>query len=319
MKVVCIGAGIGSLLTGAYLAKGGFSVEVFEKLPRIGGRFYNLPYKGYTLSTGALHLLPHGDSGPMGRMLKKAGVQFEVVKGEPPALLRVGKSYCPFENFYSLLPIWDRVKIGTISLLSRIHTPNVSFKDWFYPYTKNELVCGIADSFCGWSFSLMSSEVPARHVLKILHNISKYGMPGVVVGGCSSICDGLASVIESEGGSVHTRSEVKKILVRDGRVCGVLVGNNKVEADIVVSNIGHDATAKLLDGEMECATDMKPSEGIKFCISPTRTITDSPSIVFTPHMRVVCGLVDVSLADPSFAPEGKSLIMAHGVPHSPNL
>jgi len=324
LKVAFVGAGLGALLTGAYLAREGFSVELFERLPRIGGRFYNLPYKGYTLSTGALHTLPHGDSGPLGRMLKKLGVPFEVVRCEPPALLKVGKTYHPFEKFYSLLPLWDRIKIGMISLFSRIYIPDVSFRDWFYPHVKNELVRGIADSFCGWSFSLPSSEVPARHVLKILQNLPKYGMPGVVVGGCSSISDGLLSVIESEGGVVHTQSEVRKILTRDGCACGV-VTNEKVRADIVVSNIGHTATSKLLRHPpaeyFRIVKELEPSVGVKFCVScdSRRNELDSTSIIFTPHMRIVCGLVNVSSADPSFAPNGRFLIMAHGVPHSQNL
>jgi len=57
--VCIIGAGFGGLLSGAYLSTHGYKVLVIEKLPFIGGRFANIPYKGFQLSTGAVHMIPH--------------------------------------------------------------------------------------------------------------------------------------------------------------------------------------------------------------------------------------------------------------------
>jgi phytoene dehydrogenase-like protein len=56
---VVAGAGLGGLTAAALLSREGFSTLVIEKLPRIGGRFANIPYKGFQLTTGALHLIPH--------------------------------------------------------------------------------------------------------------------------------------------------------------------------------------------------------------------------------------------------------------------
>jgi phytoene dehydrogenase-like protein len=55
--IVIIGAGIGGLLVAAKLSHE-FDVEVYERLPIIGGRFTNLPYKGFQLTSGALHMVP---------------------------------------------------------------------------------------------------------------------------------------------------------------------------------------------------------------------------------------------------------------------
>ena len=65
MKIGIVGAGLGGLLTGALLSNK-HDVVVFEKLPFLGGRFTNLEYEGFQLTTGALHMIPHGNDGYLG-------------------------------------------------------------------------------------------------------------------------------------------------------------------------------------------------------------------------------------------------------------
>ena len=50
MRVAIIGAGLGGLLAANVLAKKGYKIDVFEKLPFAGGRFTNLNYKGFILT-----------------------------------------------------------------------------------------------------------------------------------------------------------------------------------------------------------------------------------------------------------------------------
>ena len=85
--VVIIGAGIGGLLAAAKLSRE-FDVAVYEKLPIVGGRFTNLPYKGFQLTTGALHMVPHGTTGPLSQALKDIGAKVEIVRSEPLATVR---------------------------------------------------------------------------------------------------------------------------------------------------------------------------------------------------------------------------------------
>ena len=63
-RAVVIGSGIGGLLTASFLAKNSYDVTVLEKAPYTGVRVANLNYKGFGLSTGAFHMLPHGEDGP---------------------------------------------------------------------------------------------------------------------------------------------------------------------------------------------------------------------------------------------------------------
>lgn len=84
--VVVVGGGIGGLLAAAKLSHE-FDVAIYERLPIIGGRFTNLPYKGFQLTTGALHMVPHGVSGPLGQALKSIGAKVQIIKSEPPSVV----------------------------------------------------------------------------------------------------------------------------------------------------------------------------------------------------------------------------------------
>ena len=95
MKAAIIGAGLGGLLAGAKLSKAGYDVEIFERLPFMGGRFANLEYKGFRLSTGALHMIPHGSRGPLALMLKEAGAQVNIIDSDPMAVIRKERSEEP--------------------------------------------------------------------------------------------------------------------------------------------------------------------------------------------------------------------------------
>ncbi|MHC1624748.1 MAG: phytoene desaturase family protein [Methermicoccaceae archaeon] len=323
MKVVVVGAGLGGLLSAAFLSQKGFEVDVYERLPRVGGRFSNLPYRGYTLSTGALHMVPHGKSGPLGDMLFRLGVRPEFVGADPPALIATGEHTFDFEDFYKYLGRWERLKVAWLFTASKVKHPGGSFEGWFYPKIPSDFLLQIADSFCGWAFSLTSDEVPAAHVIKVLHNIRKYGMPEVIVGGCGRITDSLVELIEAEGGKVHTNAVVERITTEEGRVKEVIVDGASKHADIVISNIGHVLTADMLDHPpaeyLSLTQSIKPSRGIKLCVSTKASVFNTPAVVFTPFTHRVSGMVELTSADPSLAPPGRTLIMSHQPVRGNNL
>lgn len=57
------------------------------------------------------------------------------------------------------------------------------------------------------------------------------------IGGTGSLIDGLVELLEGQGGTLRLETEVKEIMVEDGRATGVkLRGGEIIDADIVVSN-----------------------------------------------------------------------------------
>jgi phytoene dehydrogenase-like protein len=66
----------------------------------------------------------------------------------------------------------------------------------------------------------------------------KRGLWGFVRGGMGSVTEAMAAAARRWGAEIRTSSEVRQILVRDGRAHGVLVGEEEtIEAKVVVSNL----------------------------------------------------------------------------------
>lgn len=318
MKAVIIGAGLGGLLTGAKLAAAGYSVEVFEKLPFTGGRFTNLPYKGFKLSTGALHMIPHGSRGPLAQMLREVGANVNIIDSEPMAVIRKENGeIISFHDFRNELSLKKQVKLGTVLAYSLKFRPDddISFRDWILKYFDDDFLLRLADSFCGWSLSLQAKDVPAHEMLEIINNMYLYKGSGIPAGGCGAVTDALCEIIKSKGGKIHTHSIVERIIVVNGIAKGVIAKGNTIEADIVISDIGHIGTCSLY----ECADkkyldkmkNLKPSKGIKICITSDEPLIGHSGVYFTPYSKRVNGINEVTNADPSLAPPGKHLIMSH--------
>jgi len=315
MKAVIIGAGLGGLLAGAKLSKAGYEVNIFERLPFIGGRFANLEYKGFKLSTGALHMIPHGSRGPLVQMLREVGADVTIINSSPMAVIRTGNSDIVFSGLKNLLSLSERFKLASLIFASRIFKPGESFKDWIIKYFNDEFLLQLAESFCGWALSVRAEDVPAKEMLDIIVNVYRYGGPGIPVGGCSAVAQALVDVISSNGGEIHTRSCVNKIITDKDRATGVSVDGKRIDCDIVISDIGHLETSRLYECEdreyLEKINIVKPSRGIKICISSDEPLIGHGGVMFTPYAERINGINEVTNIDPSLAPDGKHLIMSH--------
>lgn len=72
------------------------------------------------------------------------------------------------------------------------------------------------------------------------------------IGGVTQLVDGLASLIEGQGGTIELGADVAQILVKEGAACGVRLADERVlKSDVVVSNADAAFTygALLQDGE----------------------------------------------------------------------
>ncbi|MBA1341658.1 MAG: hypothetical protein C5S40_05900 [ANME-2 cluster archaeon] len=332
MKALIIGGGLGGLLAAARLVREGHRVEVFERQAIIGGRFINLDYKGYKLTSGALHMIPHSSRGPLASMLRQVGADVEIIPSSPTAMLRIpdnGNSRdIHFDKFSSPLSLTDKLKLFYLTAKSRFVKPgDESFKDWFFPFIKDPWLIKFANAFCGWALSLRCDEVPAREMLAIIDNMRRYGGPGVPIGGCGAIINALEQVILSEDGIIHTNRQIDQILIVDGRAVGVEAGGETTLGDVVISDIGHQATAQLYDHpctdefrEYKASLEsLKPSAGIKICLGANRPLIGHSGALFTPYARRVNGINEVTNIDPSLAPQGKHLIMSHQVLQSDDI
>ncbi len=326
MKAVIIGAGLGGLLAGAKLSKAGYEVEVFERLPFIGGRFANLDYKGFKLSTGALHMIPHGSRGPLAQMLRDVGAKVNIIDSNPMAIIRKDNGEnIEFHDFRNELSLTKRVKLGTILAYSLKFKPksDISFRNWVLKYFDDEFLLKLADSFCGWALSLKAVDVPAREMLDIIENMYLYKGSGVPQGGCGAVTGALADVIRAGDGKIHTGSCVDKIIIDCGRAKGVRLNGKTVDSDLVISDIGHQETARMYNcmdkGYLKKISTVKPSKGVKICLCAHEPLIGHSGVYFTPYAERINGINEVTQADPSLAPQGKHLVMSHQAVLSDNL
>jgi len=313
MKIGIIGAGLGGLLAGTALLREGHDVELFEKLPQPGGRFTNLEYKGYQLSTGALHMIPHGNNGPLSDMLKSLNADIEIVTSEPMGLLRVdGKDYTNIQ-VKDLFPVKEKLRLIALLALLRMSSGNKeSFEEWMNGKINHPLAYQIADSFGIWMLSLRANQVSSKEFIALGKSVDKFGGPGIPIGGCKGVTDALVEVIEAEGGTITYKSKVEGITEDGGEMRGLMINDGEKKFDVVLSDIGPKATAKLLGkGNQDGFDHITEAAGIKISIACDKPMLGHTGPLLTPQTERIGGLNEVTNADPSLAPEGKHLLMSH--------
>ena len=302
------------------LLRKGYDVTVYEALDYPGGRFTNRDYRGYQLSTGALHMIPHGSRGPLAETLRRYGVRVEIVDSRPEGLFRVDGKDHPFEDLPGLFPLGDKIRLGAAlaRLTMGVAESEESFRSWLAHRVRHPLALRLADSFCGWALSIDSSMIPVKELAAIAKNINSLGGPGVPVGGCKGITDALVEAVQGEGGRLAYSSRARKIGVSHGRVRCVMA--SEIEpCDIVVSNVGPKTTIKLCGEDsftrsyLDRVSGLREACGIKISVACDMAMIGHTGVLFTPEAERVCGVNEVTNADPGLAPRGKHLLMSHQV------
>jgi phytoene dehydrogenase-like protein len=221
------------------------------------------------------------------------------------------------------------MKIALLIVSTRKNRPSGStLRTWISSQVNDEWLIKFADSFCGWALSLKSDEVPVEEVFEVIENMYRYGGPGVPKGGCKGVIDALETVILANGGKIHIGQEVSKILVEDGKAAGVIAEGKKYDADLVISNLGHAATALLCGEALSRSADaaylrkietLQPSAGIKICLAADEPLVGHSGVLLTPYAKRINGVNEVTQVDPTLAPQGKHLTMCHQCVYPQNV
>ncbi|PWK84856.1 prolycopene isomerase [Lentzea atacamensis] len=269
--VVVVGSGLGGLATAAYLARHGRRVLVAERAAGVGGYAHGFTRDGRYFDP-AIHVVPEaGPGGTLRRLLDHLDVAGECDFVDSDLLYRavIGSTALdvPFgsgavvEAYVAAFPheaagirsffgLCERFLAEARQLPVRLSARElgaaVRGSEVYFQHRRATLAevlnAHISDprcrAFCaaGWPYmglppSQLSFELYARFLQTQLHGLSH------CVGGFQRLVDAFVSAIEKRGGTVAADTPVKRVVLRSGRVAGVLLGDGGlVRAPVVVSN-----------------------------------------------------------------------------------
>ena len=113
--VIIVGGGLAGLAAACYLARGGATVQVYEKSARLGGRAATTVFEGYHLNLGA-HALYGGDAAE--QVLQELGIAYTSHRPAQLSTLRAGQLY-QFPDSTSallrtkMLDLRDKLELGS--------------------------------------------------------------------------------------------------------------------------------------------------------------------------------------------------------------
>jgi len=325
---VVVGAGIGGLLAAAFLAGKGYATCVLEALSFYGGKFTGFDYRGFQVPSGALHLVPGGARGGLGRCFADLGLDIEYRYPKSPlVVLEGGKRFFihaeQYKLFYPDSFLW-RFKareiitfLGVSYFLYRpdIELPDITFGDLLKLLPASPRVKKFFNQFMIFANGADVDSASLREFRESLV-AANYHKEGLVKGGCRHLIQELARSIESRGGELHSKTRVAGIRVRGNRVTGVeLATGETVKAGLVVTNVGPKRTRSLLGRHtprwfLEKEGSFLPSYGISYSVASDRPLLEHDNVEVPMDHQYLCGYTQVSNLDPSLAPPGKHYLLA---------
>jgi len=330
--VVVIGSGMGGLSAAALLTSSGYRTLVVERLPRVGGRYSSIDYRGFRLTTGAVEVEM---GGVVERVFDAVGAEF-AVRVCPPFRYRVAgrdNELPPRGGLRKLVSLAcsDEREAGVLmaalkrGLSWQEPSDSISVREWLLQYSQDERVLKTFWSLITPTHFVTDEELPAGAFFRYLRAPKGNGV-GIPPEGNAALMGSLARAIEGRGGQVWTRCQARRIEVLDGSARGVVVERAgaavHVAARAVVSNIGPGKTVDLAGANnfdrgylKDLDETLKPAPFMYLQAASDRPLVDCSSLIFVPG-RCLSVMHCPTLLCPEHAPEGRHLLGAGGVPVS---
>ncbi len=302
---VIIGAGLGGLCCGAYLAKQGIPVTVVEQhdipggyatsFDRAGGKFtFEVSLHGTSANNNATARILK-DLGVLDRLqlvelpevyrLITPDLDISVPQRDPEAYIRLLSKQFPSEK--EGVRGFVQEMIGIAEEVDRLHQKNGKFFKLFFPiqyrkmwnvrnktladlmnnYVKDPALQNVLASLWGY-YGLPPSRLSGFYYANATGGYLKNGSY-YIKQRSQDLSYALADVIEGSGGKILYGTSAQKILVEDGAVEGVALSGGKIlPAPAVVSNASALATFnKMLPHEVVPSDYLKELNGFRPSLS----------------------------------------------------
>ena len=338
--VVIIGAGVGGLSVATLLVNNGHNVSVYEKSDRVGGRTASMEFKNHILDNG-FHIMPFYKKSAIYDVLKSANIASKLKLAivdkiafydgnfhtYPKGIIDILRmSLIPLKSRFSLLKILLPMAFTSMEKAEQMdQTPltEVTKKLDSHSRTFFDAVCMLA--FADTTDHISLGEF-ARTIIRanpFKGGTSEFAYPDM--GGYDRISEVMGNYIQENNSSVNLGVTVKKILVEDAKVTGVLLSDgNTIESDcVIISYPAYHAINQLFDEGIFDDDFVKHTNRLNKTTSVVEVHfalskqLDTKQVVFPVGENYTSkGIFFISNITPSVSPKGEHLIIV-GTPVKP--
>ncbi len=326
---VVVGAGAGGMSAAARLIAAGKKVLLVERLDRLGGRASSEVIDGHIVNVGAIAI---ERGGVFEETFDLLGVPLDVREPNPATVFYIdGKVINVAKGGWGMLLgtfTKQAAKIGAKFADARagdLPEAKLTTQQWLEQYTSNETVHAIFRNLCAAIFAANSDELPARAFLTYFTIKGAFKRFGFCPRGTVGLWNDLGDGMRAHGGEIWLQSPVKAMHSREGRVVALDVERDgqlvRVEADVVISNIGPAAVADLPGAEafgadylQQSRTVPRPAANIVINFATQTRLLDVPGLITFGRTRRLCNMGELTATCPELAPEGWYQYVAYAVP-----
>ncbi len=240
---IIIGAGLGGLSAGAYLARAGKRALVLEKMSGPGGRCRSVELMGHRFDIGADYF---GKKildiyAELGKKKELDPVWFRVIAKRGNSSMSIPPGLHTFRDFRGM-----GMNAGEIGKLGLRMGGQIMFNRYRKISGYGELVNRLTQNgslreifSVGAFFSGNNPEnMPSHWFNLVFGRTYGYDRPFIPRAGSGRLPELLASVIRENGGGIVYNAQPDRIIIRDGRARGVLLEGREMEAENVISGTG---------------------------------------------------------------------------------
>jgi prolycopene isomerase len=338
-----IGAGVGGLTIGAMLAKEGNSVKIIEKSSKLGGRTASMKFKNHILDNG-FHIMPFYKKSAIFSILKSLGIDSQL------KLSKVDNIAFHSESGFHKYPkgIMDLLQLSLLPLKSRIKLLKILLQMAFATIEKTEEWDNLSlieitkkldsdtnaffEAVCMLAFADTTDHISlgefARTMIRanpFKGGTSEFAYPSD--GGYDSISKVLANYIQEKDGEIKLNSSVKKIVMVDSNVTGIMTSNNNFIPTncVVISYPAYLAINQLFDKDvfdenfLKKINQLNKTTAVVEVHFALKSQLDTRQVIFPVGKNYTTkGIFFISNITPSVSPPGEHLIIA-GTPVEPSV